>query len=579
MTPTPTRTEPAVVNIAAALSAEAKARPDALAVACPAWRIPFGRTRYVRRTFGELNRWSDVLARGLSAVGIGRGVRTALMVKPGLEFFGLTFALFKAGAVPVLIDPGMGVRNLGRCLAEAAPTAFIGVPRAQTARALLGWARPTLRISVTVANGSRWGSAAGPTSRPVGGKLLKRTLGDLELAGASHDPFPITPTVANETAAILFTSGSTGPPKGAVYTHGIFASQVAMLRDLYQIVPGEVDLCTFPLFALFAPALGMTSIVPRMDASRPARADPRKIIGAIREFGATNLFGSPALLKRVGEYGADRNVTLPSLKRVVSAGAPVPARVLERIATMLAPGVQIFTPYGATESLPIASIGSAEILGETRQETDRGAGVCVGRAAAGMRIEVIGISDEPITDWSDDLRSAVGAVGEIVVHGPVVTQEYFGRPEATRAAKIRAPEGCSPPLMHRMGDLGSLDEKGRLWFHGRKAHRVITGEETLFTIPCEAVFNTHPEVARTALVGIGPAGSARPVLCVEPRGWLLSNARRARMIRELKALGAEFRHTRTIQTFVFRRAFPVDSRHNAKIFREKLADWAARRVR
>jgi len=569
-----------VTNVAAALTETARVRPYVTAVACPAGRDRAGRSAYTHWTFRELDRQSDVLARGLTDVGIGRGVRTALMVKPGLEFFALTFALFKAGAVPILIDPGMGIRNLGRCLAEAEPEGFIGIPLAQLARTVLGWAKPTLRIVVTVAPGRpRRLTAHEAPPAPLGKGVRRVSLADVMSAGLSDEPFSIAPTRADDVAAVLFTSGSTGPPKGAVYTHGIFAAQVAMLRELYRIEPGEIDLCTFPLFALFAPALGMTSIVPEMDATRPAQVDPVKIIDAIEGFGATNMFGSPALLKRVGEYGAERGIRLPSLKRVVSAGAPVPARVMERFATMLAPGVQIYTPYGATESLPVASIGSDEILGETRHATDRGAGVCVGRPVAGMRVEVMRIDDGPVASWSDDLSVPVGEVGEFVVHGPVVTQSYFNRPEATRLSKIKAGDGAEPALMHRMGDVGYRDREGRLWFCGRKAHRVVTGSSTLFTIPCEAVFNTHPEVNRTALVGVGPAGAARPVLCVEPKVWPRSRAERGRIVRELREIGSKFEHTRSIETFLFRRAFPVDIRHNAKIFREKLAVWAARRVR
>ncbi|MFO0952263.1 MAG: AMP-binding protein [Isosphaeraceae bacterium] len=342
-------------NIACTLTATARERPYATAVACPAGRDLAGRARYTHWTFRRLDQESDVLARGLSSVGIGRGVRTVLMVKPGLEFFALTFALFKAGAVPVLIDPGMGIRNLGRCLAEAEPQAFVGIPRAQLARKLLGWGKPTVRIAVTVrpvSNRKRLFPLHRPD--PGGHNFARLSLLQIRLAGhsAGDRPFAVPPARPDEPAAILFTSGSTGPPKGAEYTHGIFNAQVAMLRDLYQIEPGEVDLCTFPLFALFAPALGMTSVVPEMDATRPAHVRPTNILDAIEAFGVTNLFGSPALLKRVGEYGASRGVKLPSLRRVVSAGAPVPARVLEKFATMLAPGVQIFTPYGATESLP-----------------------------------------------------------------------------------------------------------------------------------------------------------------------------------------------------------------------------------
>ena len=389
-------------------------------------------------------------------------------------------------------------------------------------------------------------------------------------------PFPIAPTRADETAAILFTSGSTGPPKGAVYTHAIFIHQVEMLRDLYGIEPGEMDLCTFPLFALFAPALGMTAVVPEMDATRPGAVDPTKILEPIARFGVTNLFGSPALLKRVGTYGAAHGIKLPTLRRVISAGAPVPARVLETFAGMLAENVQIFTPYGATEALPVASIGSDEILGDTRHQTDRGAGVCIGLPVEGMRVALIRITDEPIPDWSEELLVPDGTIGEIAVQGPVVTRAYYHRPEATALAKIADPAGQGG-FRHRMGDVGYRDERGRLWFCGRKAHRVITPHGTLFTIPCEAVFNTHPAVERTALVGVGPLGAMRPVLCVELRRNGGGTQERTR--RELLEIGARHAHTREIQTILFHPSFPVDIRHNAKIFREKLAVWAARRLR
>jgi acyl-CoA synthetase (AMP-forming)/AMP-acid ligase II len=545
------------VNIAAHLPEMAQSRPYAPAVVCPAGRDRQGRARYTHWTFRQLDRHSDRIARGLERIGIRRGTRTVVMVPPSLEFFGLTFALFKVGAVPVLIDPGMGVKNLGRCIADAAPAAFIGIRKALLGRLILRWGRKTIRM------------AGSPSSLAY--------FSDVHYARTT-EPYPIARTRPDETAAILFTSGSTGPPKGAVYTHAIFAAQVAILRNLYGITPGEIDLCTFPLFALYAPALGMTAIIPEMDATRPAQVNPARIFEAIDAFGVTNLFGSPALIRRVGEAGAKRGMRLPTLRRVISAGAPVPASVLETFAALLGPGVQLFTPYGATEALPVASIGSAEILGATRQETDRGAGICVGRPVGGIRVKIIQISDEPIVEWSDDLIAPFGQVGEIVVQGPVVTRAYFHRPDATALAKIADPGAGQGAFWHRMGDLGYHDALGRIWFCGRKSQRVVTAHETLFTIPCEAVFNTHPEVARTALVGVGPPGQMRPVLCVEPRKWLLARAERDRLGTELLELGATRPHTRPIKDVLFHRSFPVDIRHNAKIFREQLAVWAARRL-
>ncbi len=348
---------------------------------------------------------------------------------------------------------------------------------------------------------------------------------------------------------------------------------------MYAIERGEIDLCTFPLFALFAPALGMTAVVPDMDPTRPARVNPAKLAEAIEDFGVTNLFGSPALLRRlVQNDGTGSPLRFPTLKRITSAGAPVSAAILERLAAQLDPPAQIHTPYGATEALPVATIGSDEILGETRRLTDCGKGVCVGRPVPGIEAKIIQIRDDPIATWSEDLLASIGEIGEIVVSGPIVTREYFNRPEATRLAKIA--DLVRDRFFHRMGDVGYFDDQGRLWFCGRKAHRVILADETLFTIPCEAIFNTHPAVARTALVGVNRRGQMTPVICVEclEPAWRLSLAQRKRLKGELIERGAAFAHTQNIQTFLFHRSFPVDIRHNAKIFREKLAVWAARRL-
>ena len=395
------------------------------------------------------------------------------------------------------------------------------------------------------------------------------------LAPKEHRAFPCAPTQPDETAAILFTSGSTGVPKGAVYTHGIFDSQVRLLKAMYRIEPGEIDLATFPLFALFAPALGMTSVIPKMDFTRPAAVDPEEIIGLAHDRQCTTMFGSPALLDRVGRFAEGKNISLPSLNRVITAGAPVSALILDRFSKLLRPEVEIVTPYGATESLPVASIGSREILTKTRNDTDSGAGVCVGRLAPEMEVRIIKISDAPIPNWSESLRADPDAVGEIVVKGPVVTREYVNRPDLTAMAKIVDADGA---VMHRMGDVGWFDREGRLWFCGRKSHRVRTEDVVLFTDQCEPIFNRHPKVRRTAIVGVKSDGKVRPVLCVELEPEF-ADADQRTVIDELKALGAEFPHTSRIKEFLFHPRFPVDVRHNAKIFREKLAEWAAGKLR
>jgi|SRR6056297_157442 len=546
-------------NIAAYLPAIARRQPDTVAVHCPLGRFS-PQQQYSVYTYAELELESNRIATILGHLGISRGVRTVLMVSPGLEFFALTFALFKVGAVPVLVDPGMGTENLKICLEEAQPTAFIGIPKAHLARRLLGWARSTLTVRLTTGLRLWFDEHSLP-------RMLAKTSHQVVFTPIEPEP--------NETAAILFTSGSTGVPKGVVYSHQNFISQVEALKNIYQIEPGEIDLPTFPLFALFAPALGMTAVIPQMDFTRPGEVDPEKIIAAIERFKVTTMFGSPALIRRVAVYGNQYGVKLPTLKRAISAGAPVAATTLEQFSHLLPEDARIFTPYGATEALPVCSIDSVTILGGTRQRTDQGQGVCVGLPVPGVTVGVIPITDEPLARFDPESLLGVGQIGEIIVAGEQVTRSYFNRAESTRLAKIDDP--VNNRFFHRMGDLGYRDDVGRIWFCGRKAHRVITAEETLFTIPCEGVFNVHSEVFRTALVGVDISGKKVPLLCVELEPGT-SPARHAHIIADLGQIAGKFPHTATIERFLIHPSFPVDIRHNAKIFREKLATWAQQQV-
>ena len=502
-------------------------------------------------SFRELEAEISLLAAGFARAGIKPGLRAALMVPPSIEFVTLTFALFRAGAVIVLIDPGIGPANMRACLEESKPEAFIGVPKAHAARLLLRWAKNSLRIFVTAGNNWLWGGLTLEDVRKLG-------------AGAAAP----APGNTADTAAILFTSGSTGAPKGAVYTHSMFAAQAAMLKDYFRIEPGFNSVPTFPLFALFDVALGLTIVIPEMDFTRPAAVDPEMLSALINEHKAAQLFGSPALLDTLSRYGEKRGTSLPSLKRVISCGAPVSPAVIARTKKMLAPGTEVFTPYGATEALPVSCVSGAELASLQPGLP----GICVGKTWEGMETFILKISDEPIQSWSLELLAAKGEIGEITVKGPVVSPEYFGRPESTALAKVRGKNG---ELYHRMGDTGWKDAEGRLWFCGRKSHRVTTASGTLFTIPCESVFNVHKDVRRTALVGVGQKGEQTPVLCVELEKGM---AERPSLREELLALGAARDSTKDIKTILFHPGFPVDIRHNAKISREKLATWAEERL-
>ena len=540
-------------NVAAALAKQAQLRPERPAIHYPAG-VRAGTVRYRSASYAELDALANRYARGLAAHGIRRGARAALMVPPGLDFFALFFALFKAGIVPVLIDPGIGLKPLRQCLGEAAPEAFIGVTRAQLARVLLRWAPDSIERKVTVGPRLGWG-----------GVTLK---GLAKLGGASGPPV-LAATQPEEMAAILFTSGSTGIPKGVVYRHRHFVAQVEMLREAFGIQAGEIDLATFPPFALFDPALGMTTVVPEMDPTRPAQADPRYLVQAIEQFGVTNLFGSPALLRVLGRHAEERSLRFPTVKRVLSAGAAVPPRTVAMMARALGEGGTVHTPYGATECLPVASISSDELTGDLQERTRAGEGTCVGRPVAPNRVAILRVLDEPMEVLHPEDLLPAGAVGEIIVHGPTTTDAYWRRDAQTRRAKTRDDDGR---LWHRMGDAGYLDEDGRLWYCGRTSQRVVTPEGPLYADQVEAIFNDCEGVERTALVGVPEAGHQEPVLCVELRPG--AGDRRDDVTRRLLERARRHPSLGRLRRILYHEGFPVDIRHNAKIGRETLAAWA-----
>ncbi len=528
-------------NIGHTLAGVANRQPDRVGLICKK------NGSYKKWTFRELELTVQSFCQSLPGHGISKESRVMLMLKPGLEFIGLAFALFRLGAVVILIDPGMGFRNLLRCIASVRPEVFIATPKAAIFKLLFASHFNMVKQTIVI---HPWSS-----------------LGRQKPKGLFQAPA----TDPDDLAAIIFTTGSTGPPKGVCYTHAIFQAQLNFIRDYYKIGPTDIDQPAFPLFALFSIGLGATVVIPDMNPTRPSRVNPLKFIRTINEFNVTYSFGSPAIWNRVSRYCLAHGLTLPSLRKVLMAGAPVSGELVARVRAILPDTAEIHTPYGATESLPSTDITGAEILTHTWPLTRQGKGTCVGRPLPGNLVRIIAMVDGPITAWDDCLPLPAGEIGEIVVQGPAVTKSYDHNDPENRLAKI--PDHGA--LWHRMGDVGYLDPSGRLWVCGRKAHRVITAQGTLFTLPCEAICNTLPGIARSALVGVGSSPNQMPVLIVE----LLDRGQdHAKIVRELKELAANHPTTHNIRHFLIHQEFPTDIRHNVKIFREKLAVWATTRI-
>lgn len=479
-------------------------------------------------SWAQLASTVSALAKGLGAIGVRRGDRVALLVPPGADLTAALYACLRIGAVTVVADAGLGVKGLHRAMRSAAPDHIIGIPRALAAARALGW--PGQHV------------VAGPVDRATAHAVGARwTLGDvLRLADTGELP---DPPAADELAAILFTSGSTGPAKGVVYSHGQLAATRDLIAATYQVTAQTRLVAAFAPFALFGAALGAVSAVPDMDVTAPSTLTATALADAIARIDATTVFAAPAALAAVcataDDLSPERREALSRVTRVLSAGAPVGVALLEQVEHLM-PDATLHTPYGMTEALPITDITLEEL-----RDIGPGDGVCVGLPVAGVELRV----DEK--------------TGEILVRGPHVKDRYD---------QLWATEHLSArdPGWHRTGDVGHVDADGRLWIGGRLAHVVHTAAGAVTPVGVEQRIETLPTVRRAAVVGVGPVGTQQVVVVLE-----VPTSRP--MLADLDLTDDVRRVAQVpVAAVLVVTSLPTDVRHNSKIERGRVAAWASR---
>ena len=506
--------------------------------------IYFDGGKWVTLTYAEILERTNRFHTGLSACSLNPGLSAALLTPPSADFFPFALALLKFGIAPILVEPALGIKKIGEIYEESKPNIFIGNTLTHLLRMIFGWGKGSVKHNLTIEGVKRQTSKFVPSS-------------------IDHRP--------SSTAAIIYTSGSTGLPKGAVYTQDNLAAQLDLLKNTFQITPDEIDLPAFPLYALIDLLLGVTSVIPDITFPVPGKTDPAKVINAIQKFNVTNMFASPVVLDILSSFAennhsASHPMVLSSLKRIITAGAPATIDLQKRFRHLLADHTALYGIYGATESLPIAKVENRDVFA-LEKKTKSGAGICLGNPIEGVTVRIIPITDEPIEEWQDSLTVKPNVVGEITVQSGATTRSYIHRLDANRISKIE----YQGDIIHRMGDVGYFDDEGRLWYCGRKSHRVQTRDGVLFTEQIENIFNAHPQVFRTALVGV----DGEPVLWVELEKRVRANKDKIR--RELIEMAKHHPQAKMIKVFLFMKKFPTDVRHNSKIIREALTKLAQKR--
>ena len=511
--------------------------------------------RYQSLTFGRCQELGEQYARGMRASGIQPGDLAVILMKPSLELVPVFLALWHVGAVPLVVDPGASKEQKLKSIEDAGPNVMVAIPLAQPLRIMYRKAFRTIQRSVTVGDFA-----------PLGGPTLKSFL-----RLPNNGPLQSAATRADDTMAIVFTTGSTGSPKGVVYTHANGAAIIQIMQQSLGLGPSERCLACHPAFAIYFVGSGATVITPDMDPRYPRDADPACLLDIIREQKPTVAFMQIPVVDNLSKYCAARGEKIPYLRKILTTGASVPIELVERVQSVMAePAGDLHVMYGATEALCISYATGRELLAKSPQKRD-GQGTYLGRPAPGITVKIIGISDGPIERWSSDLVLGPRQIGEICVFGPVVTPAYHGKPEATRKAKIRDSDG----LWHRMGDAGYLDEDGGIWYCGRIADRLETASGHFYSDLVEPIFNQHPSVNRSALVGVPLAGSSlkRSIVLIEPvrTGQAQDPESEQKLASDLKLYAAQHPNTSAIDDIlIYREPFPVDVRHGAKIRRDML---------
>lgn len=560
-----------------------------------------GTTVSVTLTWAELNQQVNAAATRLHALGVRPGDRVNLMVPPGARLTTLIYACMKLGAVIVVADTGLGLPGLTRALKGANPSFLIGIPAALTAARTLLW--PGKRISVEPL-GSVQEKLLG-----VAGSVFTAPAAD----GTPGAPVP-TPTVVefpspvpDADAAVLYTSGSTGPAKGVVYTQRQLAGMRDAIANTYGFAPGSGLVAGFAPFALLGPALGATSVTPTMDVTRPKTLTASALASAAAAIDASVVFASPAALVNVvataDELNAEQRAALAKVQTVLSAGAPIPVPLLEALSALV-PNASLHTPYGMTEGLPVTDVSFEMIRQAIAEGTPNAAGevldpfardgVCVGFAVYGAAVAIAPLLQDGSV--AVELTHEPGVTGEILVSAPHVKDRYD-------TLWVTEEQSISTPGWHHTGDVGHLDASGRLWVEGRLAHVLLTSQGVLTPVAAEQSAESLPEVRRAALVAVGPAGTAAPVLVIEASANTAALEARQSASAFKRALlnrvpgahrfpvaegVAPFELSQLVRQKVAEdtgvelaavlvvHEHPTDIRHNSKIDRPALGEWAAK---
>lgn len=544
--------------VASALRWQAERHPGQPSIHFPASKLPPGATS-AHLSHLEFEELTEAYARGFLELGIRKGTRAALIAQPGLDFLALFHALTKIGAVAVLVDQTLPGKTIRACLDLAEPEAFIGPAISNVRRIFWRWARNSCRLAINT----------GPAVPGVG-----MGIAELHLKGLQSRLRLPPLSKPEDDAAIVFTSGESGEPKGVIYQHLVLAEQARVFREAFGIAKGETNLTTVAPLALLDPALDAISVVPPFGAGKPNAKQIAELVEALNGFRINNLITSPGVLNCLGDWMEQSQLKLLFLRRIICCGGMLSVHTIRQLENVLHQDSEIHMTYGSVECFPVTSITNLEFDSAMEDLMETGEGICVGRPLGMNRVKVVGATPNRIESLSETAQLPPGMIGEVLVNASTFANRYLAAVDDDSHC-ITDDEGGT---WFRTGDAGSIDGSGRLWYCGRISQGIRTRQEVLYPQQAEALFDQHPDLKRSALVGVGMPGRQIPVLCVE-LNKKLRPVDVERVHFDLLQLAQAFGLSKSIRTVLFHPGLPVNEFPVPRIERRALERWAEGKMR
>lgn len=504
----------------------------------------------------------------LKSAGLKKGDLVLMLQPMSIDLYASILAVFRVGATVLIVDAAAGKEKINHAIASTAPRAVIAAGKGILAALVL----PSVRaIKLKFSDGMT----------PLGWKSLgqqtevSKTTGRFFVCGCNRtnrNYDPIEKVTADHPALVTLTSGTSGKPKMIVRSHKFLATQLNAVSSNCDVNESATELTSLPVFVLANLASRVTTILPDANLADLKHMEVDRILDQLTRFHPQRILGSPAFIERIVSECLVRKISLPFVKTIITGGGPVYPQLLQNTKEVCG-NSDLITVYGSSEAEPVSKINFTDLTQADMNAIASGAGLPVGLPVSQIKIKI-----EPLVAQHDQLNNTdrlstlrhicelknlpITAVGEIIVTGEHVVKGY-DRGIGDEETKIK----IDGEIWHRTGDIGYLDNSGRLWLTGRLVRKPQDAQDdadhldTSFALSVEAaaLFDIHIDQAACLTLNEVTTLFVRSTEALHAIDtWTLKNRLNWSQLAAVKVV----------------RKIPVDSRHSTKVLYHELAKSA-----